>query len=214
MGKSEKEAGKDYHFKIGDLDKMDPEISTRVLLLYTNDALKGENGIEDFTLDIFSLPIPQFYWIESQFTEGSIYGALHAKIGIKSYTGGLDSVMHISIIKASPENETSYSVQYRILVNGATKVMAFQEIPRDCWGSFNVNTNSDGHILIGKKYYTIPGGIKRVYTDFLQALFVNEFSQYKKDILVSGASSVEKFGFNKKECKRLMYNFEEYLNKK
>jgi hypothetical protein len=217
-------------FKLAEFRKMDPEVAIRIMLLHLNAELKGDDEpFGDFTIDVFSIPVPQFYFISLIYDPNSVSGGIKLKVGIKNPGGGNDSSLLIHTYKISNRYDgagkqpNSFEIGYHISYNGANpskpglakpqgRSGMFHLFKQDCWGSYSVNTDLNGRIIICNKFKDIEDGERRVFNNFIEALFINSFCHRKKEKLLSSIGLVDKLAFDTRDTKILMLELENLLN--
>lgn len=189
---------------MNDLDKMSPELATRIILLHTNDVLKETHGgLDILTRDLFQVPIPIFEMKDFSYSSSQMK-SISTKI-IVTYPGIKEK--GDLFIELTPDlgKKISYIIKYHIgyhYEKNCRRILA-----TDMVGTPFIKTNSKGHIELDLSYRGL--GIHKVYINFLENLFLREFLINRIERLCDGSEG--SFGFSGDETNKMMYGLGQLL---
>ena len=191
-------------FKMNDLDRMSPELATRIILLHTNDVLKEtQGGLDMLTMDLFQVPIPTFV-MEDFVYSGSRMKKITSKI-VVSYPGTKETSDLFIGVTPILNKKISYLIEYNIGYYYEYNVRRI--LACDIIGTPLIKTNGKGNIELDIIYSGL--GLHKVYTNFLENLFLREFLIKRIEKLCDGDKNP--FTFWGDETSQLMYGLGELL---
>lgn len=196
-------------FKLNDLEKMSPELATRILLLNTNEIIREQNGdLDDFTNNLFKLPVPKFginTFVQNMNPKKSIYTEIDIVLP------GMEERKKISITTKTRKvingetNEPAfiYEIYYQCQNILYGKVLSMAYLEPGITSGHSLVTDSSGHIVLNLLYSFLP--IEKVYINFLETLFIDELPK-RYGVISSG--DIMGFMFRgDNQCIKLLDNY-------
>ena len=192
---------------MNDLDKMNPELAARIILLHTNDVIQETyGGLDSVTQDLFKVPIPKFELGNFAYTSSQFQ---NIAIDIMVTYPGTDTKHKLMIlvepIKNKKIKDVSYMISYKVFMNwpGGEAI----RLTPNWIGTPLIRTDVIGDIFLNEVYYNI--GVTKVFVNFMEALFLREFLKVRPDRICEAGE--DPFTFFSHECSSLLYGLGELL---
>lgn len=171
-------------FKMDNLERMSPELATKVILLHFEDAIKENSGsLDELTLDLFKINRIEFSMKKFTLKHPSDKGDIYCPIVIKSSSNpGITLRLTISVFDRDEEivftlrfdwekdnrRDSARLVDYSGSTWGGSSLVA-----EDVVGTPTVYSNAYGHIIV-KDTGTLPRiGLNIIYVKFMETLFLD-----------------------------------------